>query len=344
MDIVTHNGKEYKKVAVLAKEFNYTTDYIGQLCRAEKVDARLVGRAWYVNPDSLRNHKKNRYQDTFKERLDETGVASEKPEKHYLERVSVEPVRTNKTVKIIKHIKGSYREVPVQYEADDESLIPHIVKPDVSTAVPVDLAEAEPIKIEKVSTEITELKPEPLPEIYLKGTLSVSDVPEKTSLAVEDLGEEKKTGSAVVVRAKKSLLQPEQTQNQTLRNPIKISKKPLKTSHLGTRTLRPELQRSPRPRQQPSFHPVGVQSKQTKNAPKGAAKQAIPAVKVTRKKLPPKSPHSSGWVWVLLLFLTLLIGAALLSFGTETVIENGVSVTTFSFNFDTLIATLKNLF
>lgn len=36
----------------------YTTDYIGQLCRAEKIDGTLVGRNWYVNEESILNHKK----------------------------------------------------------------------------------------------------------------------------------------------------------------------------------------------------------------------------------------------------------------------------------------------
>ena len=53
MDVITHNGVSYKKATAVAKEFGYTTDYIGQLCRAKKIDARLVGRAWYVNVADL---------------------------------------------------------------------------------------------------------------------------------------------------------------------------------------------------------------------------------------------------------------------------------------------------
>jgi len=35
----------------------YTKDYIGQLCRAEKIDARLVGRNWYVSEESVVKHR-----------------------------------------------------------------------------------------------------------------------------------------------------------------------------------------------------------------------------------------------------------------------------------------------
>lgn len=61
MTTVTVDGVVYEKASVLAKRFKYTTDYIGQLCRAKKVDAQLIGRSWYVNPDSLEAHKESRY-------------------------------------------------------------------------------------------------------------------------------------------------------------------------------------------------------------------------------------------------------------------------------------------
>lgn len=61
MDTVTSNGVIYVKANVLAKRYHYTTDYIGQLCRQTKVGAQLVGRAWYVNEESLLAHKGDRY-------------------------------------------------------------------------------------------------------------------------------------------------------------------------------------------------------------------------------------------------------------------------------------------
>lgn len=59
-------GKEYVKAREAAKEYGYTSDYIGQLCRSGKIDAQLVGRTWYVALDSLYKHKKSRYRSSQK--------------------------------------------------------------------------------------------------------------------------------------------------------------------------------------------------------------------------------------------------------------------------------------
>jgi hypothetical protein len=64
METINHNGDVYTKATILAKKYRYTTDYIGQLCRQNKVDAKLVGRAWFVNEDSLTHHKSERYATT----------------------------------------------------------------------------------------------------------------------------------------------------------------------------------------------------------------------------------------------------------------------------------------
>ena len=62
MNVLEVNGEKYVKASSLARELGYTADYIGQLCRAGKVSAQLVGRSWYVSETSLRAHKKNRYR------------------------------------------------------------------------------------------------------------------------------------------------------------------------------------------------------------------------------------------------------------------------------------------
>jgi len=48
------NNKTYLPSVVLAKEFNYTSDYISKLARDEKVLGTRVGRQWFVEPESLR--------------------------------------------------------------------------------------------------------------------------------------------------------------------------------------------------------------------------------------------------------------------------------------------------
>lgn len=64
METVTVDNTTYKKASVLAREFRYTPDYLGQLCRGKKVDAHLLGRTWYVNPESLEAHRQQRYHHT----------------------------------------------------------------------------------------------------------------------------------------------------------------------------------------------------------------------------------------------------------------------------------------
>ncbi len=42
------DGKTYISVGRASKKLGYTADYLGQLCRAGKIDARMIGRTWYV--------------------------------------------------------------------------------------------------------------------------------------------------------------------------------------------------------------------------------------------------------------------------------------------------------
>ena len=64
MEVLNVNGKSYVKASVLARQLGYTSDYIGQLCRGNKVDAKLVGRSWYVEKKSIESHKSTRYRST----------------------------------------------------------------------------------------------------------------------------------------------------------------------------------------------------------------------------------------------------------------------------------------
>jgi hypothetical protein len=57
METLTLNGKRYVKASKAAKDYGYASDYVGQLCRTGAVDAHLVGRTWYVNPDMLSVHR-----------------------------------------------------------------------------------------------------------------------------------------------------------------------------------------------------------------------------------------------------------------------------------------------
>ncbi|MSR71328.1 MAG: hypothetical protein EXS50_01465, partial [Candidatus Taylorbacteria bacterium] len=54
---VYHDGKKYISTKSAALRFGYAHDYVGQLCRSGKVDAKMVGRSWYVSEIAIRNYK-----------------------------------------------------------------------------------------------------------------------------------------------------------------------------------------------------------------------------------------------------------------------------------------------
>ncbi len=70
-NVLTINGKKYIQSNQLAREFGYTTDYIGRLAREEKILATLVGRQWFVEPESLRvfSHQAQLEKEIRKEEL-----------------------------------------------------------------------------------------------------------------------------------------------------------------------------------------------------------------------------------------------------------------------------------
>ncbi len=57
MDEITIEDKVYVSSKQAAKITGYAKDYVGQLCREGRVEARLVGRNWYVLEDSIREHR-----------------------------------------------------------------------------------------------------------------------------------------------------------------------------------------------------------------------------------------------------------------------------------------------
>lgn len=58
-DSINIDGKIYISSRRGAEISKYSNDYIGQLCRGGKVSARMMGRTWFVDQESLLDHKKN---------------------------------------------------------------------------------------------------------------------------------------------------------------------------------------------------------------------------------------------------------------------------------------------
>lgn len=224
MEAVIFDGKEYIKASVLAEKFRYTQDYLGQLCRGKKVDARLVGRAWYINLDSLEEHRTGRYKAPTKP----AEISPKKTNSNYLSRIDVEPVLKNKTVKIFKEKNGTLTEFPVRYERDEYSLIPRVNKSAVSTSIPILPAEAERLKIKKEAKKfnITDFKAEALPEVFLSGAIKVDGIPEAT----ESLEEKTDVSSGAEITNK---IKSELPSTPALKRVISV-RKPAKRLPMGT--------------------------------------------------------------------------------------------------------------
>ncbi len=172
MDTVTIDGVEYVKASVLAKKLRYTSDYIGQLCRAKKVDAHLVGRTWYVYPPSLEGHKSTRYAEL---RSGEKNAILESKLKS--SRIEVNAPVSKALVRNQKpnfHNRVFWK--PTPYESDDAELMPFPAAKtnDQPLRMNVRLADAERLRVAAVSQNVSMIS-QPLPAVALSGTLKVQD-------------------------------------------------------------------------------------------------------------------------------------------------------------------------
>src|SRR3989344_6201953 len=57
-------GKNYISARRAARIINYAQDYIGQLCRSNKLDCKMVGRSWFVTEESLVAHRASAIDST----------------------------------------------------------------------------------------------------------------------------------------------------------------------------------------------------------------------------------------------------------------------------------------
>lgn len=198
MDSVVLDGVEYVKAAVAAKKFKYTSDYVGQLCRAKKIDARLVGRSWFVNTDSLVSYKKNKNSENNASEVSAKKAISTKPESIVVpivlsnddskpalrKRVTVGPVIKSKTFKAFANQaaalpKSAERTLRVSYERDQEQLMPEIqrIRTRPAKTIRVENASAKKVRISG-SKKQTSYTPSKIPTVALSGKVHVEPLHE----------------------------------------------------------------------------------------------------------------------------------------------------------------------
>jgi len=166
MEEVTLDKKKYVKAADIAKHLGYTSDYVGQLCRAEKVDARLVGRSWFVVADSLRAHQKDTKRSS---KAKSTAAVKQYKKAHVAAPASTE------TYKSTRHISVHH------YESDEADLFPRVKRVEPQTRATevkphqeVEAPAAVPIKITKQSTLRTYAPAEREP-VQFAGTVAITE-------------------------------------------------------------------------------------------------------------------------------------------------------------------------
>ncbi|MEZ4200766.1 MAG: hypothetical protein R3B69_04300 [Candidatus Paceibacterota bacterium] len=157
MDTISHNGEKLVKASDIARELGYTSDYVGQLCRAEKINAKLVGRSWYVSENSLRAHKEGRYRKTTEKSKAEIRRTLVQQESHTTQ----------------QHASGAHH-IRVAYESDETDLFPRVQE---RNTVRLETQEA-PDRGEKVRVKVAEkaytIAPAEKPNLKFKGTIAVS--------------------------------------------------------------------------------------------------------------------------------------------------------------------------
>jgi hypothetical protein len=247
---ITIGGVEYLPASALAKKFKYTSDYIGQLCRAKKIDAQLVGRSWYVNPVSLEEHKSGRYSNTKPEsniKSDSSGVS-----KVAIARIDVEAPVSNNTVKMSRETfkSGNFSKrmdwKPLKYEVDEADLLPSVRQEPRSAYIHLDLADSTDIPI-KLASKPTKMVADPLPEISLKGKLKVASLDEvEIENFFDDSSDDFPTESVVELRREeypstRTALHHSLPTKAALKRPTSMSSRP-KENFLPEISFTPESQ------------------------------------------------------------------------------------------------------
>lgn len=140
-DSFISQGKKYISAKRASEISDYSSDYIGQLCRAQKLDCQVVGRVWFVAEESLQNHRnqvlqneprRNRLANLHGGRSKIEAVVTEKVAENKVEKISVQAIQPIQQ----ENIKPDYSS-PLKYSSDDRPLLPIIEKNNAHAHVPV---------------------------------------------------------------------------------------------------------------------------------------------------------------------------------------------------------------
>lgn len=178
METVTIDNIQYQKASSVARDFGYTTDYIGQLARKGKIGAQLVGRSWFVDPSSLKAHKKTRHRSTLLKTKEALKKTDTKPNSSSAKAPKIKKFGEN------FYTRTDLADAIIRYEHDASSLVPTLSPEEKRGRIPVELADATKISVTK-QTSATSLTATAKPEISFKGGLEVNSVEDAEVQIVE---------------------------------------------------------------------------------------------------------------------------------------------------------------
>lgn len=207
MDEITIGDKKYVSSKQAAKITGYAKDYVGQLCREGRVEARLVGRNWYVLESAIREHRFGSGKEASEE------VKGE-PSKPSVEAISTweqpqykaetptfvpplapkppTPVESAAIVDMQSAWKEWFEEKKPQFEAlpDGSEDFKDEYLPVIVPKAPVEESVVEPVTISRVETPPQLPKEEPEEEIALHrsyASLATGEQIPETTVPVMDL-------------------------------------------------------------------------------------------------------------------------------------------------------------
>ena len=119
------DGKKYISSKRASQLTGYSRDYIGELCRAQELDARMVGRAWFLTLSSLRDYQARTSLKEEKRREEVRGAkkdtVSELPVFDLKEELAK---RRKELAQLQSPLSKSHKASLIAYESDSTPLLP----------------------------------------------------------------------------------------------------------------------------------------------------------------------------------------------------------------------------
>ena len=329
MQTISIGGRTYTKATDIARELGYTADYVGQLCRAGKVDAELVGRSWYVNETSLKNHKKTRYkkQDNVTKKHSDSGTTkrkihtTDKDKKgfyHVAIKKGSDSISTRQNVRFSRSYFSDTQKQHEYYE-DDSELIPITQKRQLDTSRQTDtFTNAKKVKI-KARDEVYDFDPV-IPEskeINFSSKLKISEVPD-TYHNEENLEEVAEN----VEKKPEQIFESKEVRKISIFHTNKKKKKKLNV--------------------QVEHNPSGIIGMTASHIDSRNPRGGTLKIHSSPKKQKPS--RSSHYVLVVVFVLSVLFSTVLFGLHSIVSVENGTLATTYFFHLKDMLATIYSIF